>query len=410
MARKAIILASTRYWPEVRSGVESSAHALCGALAREGYRVIVVTSGIGGKHEVLPDGVEVRRYSSLSRDRRWWRFSPWLRFGHGWRVGMRVPGGVDGIICWSPQYVPWARVMFPHLPCVWVCHGIGPVCRLWDDPDGNGSKRSGLLRMLTYCQEGTDDAMERLACRLAHRTVVLSEGNARLLSRTWRFPRGKMVIIPHGVDSSQYVGRDGQERDEGLRIAFVGRVAPIKNVIYLLEAVALLPPQIHWEMRVAGDGPQLAECRALSERLRVQDRVHWEGWTNDPKPLLRWANVFALPSRWEGCPMALLEAMASGLPCIGLRWDAVLAPVDLSGMIVEGENGFSVDGRAPGAFAGALAHLAEHPDRRLRMGQASRRLAETRFSWTRIANAYVSLFGGNTSPGCNRIICMLGAC
>ena len=125
-----------------------------------------------------------------------------------------------------------------------------------------------------------------------------------------------------------------------------------------------------WRLAIIGAGPEERNLKALAEYLGITQAVDWLGQQNDPHPWLRATQIFALPSRYEGTPNALLEAMACGLPCIVS--DSSPGPMelidhDISGLVVAVEDHV--------ALAGALGRLANDKALAQRLGEAARRRA-----------------------------------
>ncbi len=111
---------------------------------------------------------------------------------------------------------------------------------------------------------------------------------------------------------------------DGLLVLSVGRLTEQKGHIYLLEAIPGIIEQFPSTVfAIAGDGPLRAELEARAERLGISKSVHFLGMRSDVPALLQMAHIFALPSLWEGLPIALLEAMAAGLPVVATRVEGV---------------------------------------------------------------------------------------
>jgi glycosyltransferase involved in cell wall biosynthesis len=195
---------------------------------------------------------------------------------------------------------------------------------------------------------------------------------------------GRCVVIPNGVDlaaadAALAIGREEARRQLGLfptdlAVACVGRLHEEKGVAHLVGAFhALL--QVHPTARLllAGDGPSRRALETLVEALRLSPFVRFLGTLASPWPLLAAADIFALPSLWEGMPNALLEAMAAGLPAVATAVGAVPEMVD------DGREALVVPPRDPGALARALAELATWPTRRREMGALARRRVENDF-------------------------------
>lgn len=100
-------------------------------------------------------------------------------------------------------------------------------------------------------------------------------------------------------------------------IGHVGRMVEVKNHRFLLRAfAACLAEAPAAQLLLVGDGPLEPELRALAAELGIQDSVHFPGARRDTPALYGAMDVFAMPSRYEGLSMALLEAQAAGLPCV----------------------------------------------------------------------------------------------
>ncbi len=148
----------------------------------------------------------------------------------------------------------------------------------------------------------------------------------------------------------------------------------------LIDALALLAPsRSNLRTVIVGDGPLR---KALEERAierQVADRVIFAGLRRDVPAILAAADIFALPSIAEGMPIAILEAMAAGLPIVSTAIDGVPE------VVLENEVGLLVNTREPADFAARLDALVVDRDRRRRLGAAGRERVETVFSARRMA-------------------------
>ncbi|HYD99209.1 MAG TPA: glycosyltransferase family 4 protein [Alphaproteobacteria bacterium] len=154
-----------------------------------------------------------------------------------------------------------------------------------------------------------------------------------------------------------------------LRLLALGRLGRRKGTDTLLEALAR--PELRdldWRLTLAGDGPVEA-FRAEAERLGLGGRCHFAGWVDEAesRALLRGCDALVLPSRHEGLPMAILEAMAEGRAVVATPVGSVAEAVR------DGETGLLVPPGDPAALAAALFRLAIEPELRCRMGGAGRR-------------------------------------
>ncbi len=194
----------------------------------------------------------------------------------------------------------------------------------------------------------------------------------------------EIPIIPNGVDSSRYAVEDREWSPP--RILSVGRVVHQKGLDLGLRALAQLK-DLDWEWYIVGDGPQTTSLKSLARELGISERVMFPGWQSH-QDLLKWyhqANLFLFPSRHEGMPNAVLEAMASGLPVIATR---IAGNEEL---VVEGETGFLVQTENVDELREALRKALTHSSLREKMGAASRLRVEQNYTWQKAAEQYQTL-------------------
>ena len=180
------------------------------------------------------------------------------------------------------------------------------------------------------------------------------------------------VVIPNGVDINHFRPRDSAigegKRKRGIYIGYLGRLSPEKNIINMIKAVKTLMSEPVY-LKIAGTGPLYERIKRLeNERIKVL------GYVDDAASFYRGLDMFILPSKLEAQPIALLEAMASGLPVIA---------TDV------GDNRYYVQGN--GILCGTtVKEIREAIEEMLhsdleKMGKESRRIVERGYSWDRIA-------------------------
>ena len=148
------------------------------------------------------------------------------------------------------------------------------------------------------------------------------------------------------------------------RVVGLGRLTHEKGFDLLVRAFAeTAQRRPRWDLVIYGEGPDRGELEKLAERLEVAGRVFLPGWTDDPNAALKSADLFVLPSRYEGFPNSLLEAMAVGLPVIS--FDCPSGPYEI---IRDGYDGLLVRAESAEWLAAAM-------DRLMRDEQARRLLA-----------------------------------
>ncbi len=136
---------------------------------------------------------------------------------------------------------------------------------------------------------------------------------------------------------------------------------------------------------IFGEGPLRVDLQSQVERLGLSNSVKLPGKSEHIARYLAGADIFVLPSRWEGLPIALLEAMSAGLPSIATKVEGV------DEVLVEGEHGLFVPVENPEALARAILQLLRHPETRARMGAAARMHVSKNYTVDRMCSQYLEL-------------------
>lgn len=146
----------------------------------------------------------------------------------------------------------------------------------------------------------------------------------------------------------------------------VGRLEYQKNFPCLVESFAKIAAEFSdWKLVIVGDGHDRLQLEKMIAKSYLQDRILLPGSTSDLSAYYSKAQIFCLPSRWEGFPNALSEALANGLPSIGFK-----ACDGVKDLIIHGYNGLLVDGNDnPDRFAEALSQLIKQEKTRDEMSQ-----------------------------------------
>ncbi len=164
--------------------------------------------------------------------------------------------------------------------------------------------------------------------------------------------RSRIDCIPNPVDPAPRAAGSGRPPGGGV-ILNAGRLHEQKGQDLLIRAFALVADRYPgWTLRIVGEGPMRARLEAMVADLRLSDRVIFAGAVADMAAAYDGADLFAFPSRYEGFPNALAEAMAHGLPAVGLRrcQGAVylLDGEPPAGLVVEGDTDADVAPLADG--------------------------------------------------------------
>jgi glycosyltransferase involved in cell wall biosynthesis len=204
--------------------------------------------------------------------------------------------------------------------------------------------------------------------------IAVSDAVARSIrpapfARTWP----PVHVIHHGAELSACQPTTPETRarartalgvrEDAVVIGNVGNFTPKKDHRTLLEAMALATSKNHEiQLVLVGSGPHEGAVRDDVRSLELNDRVLFAGSRDDVAALLPAFDVFALSSRYEGLPIALLEAMATGVPCVATSVGGVPEVVD------NGNEGLLVPAGDSSAMADALLTLVRAPHQRTAMG------------------------------------------
>jgi glycosyltransferase involved in cell wall biosynthesis len=209
--------------------------------------------------------------------------------------------------------------------------------------------------------------------------IAVSESVAQSIRRPGPLglaPMPSVGVIVHGIDIDLMY--PCQERRKAARatlglddthmvIGTVGNFTAKKDQKVLLRAAAVLLPRLtSLRIVLVGTGPLEESLRQLAEHLGLTNHVLFAGSRGDVPEILPAFDVFTLTSRFEGLSIALLEAMATGLPCVATRVGGVPE------IVVDEETGILVPAGDVAAVAGALERLLGDPVARARMGDAAR--------------------------------------
>lgn len=228
--------------------------------------------------------------------------------------------------------------------------------------------------------------------RLGHCVVGNSPSVVDHLRRRAFMVRSRLRCVPGGVDAEAIRGAPRATPAElGLMpdvplVLWVGRLDPVKGLDELVAAFARLVRQTSAQLVLVGGGAYEGTVRRCIRKRGLDDRVHMLGARTDVGSLLKLADVFVLPSRTEGMPNALLEAMAAGRPIV---------TTDVPGCrdLIEHEHtGLLVGSRDEVALCDAMARLLK--DRRLavELGRRASRHVDSQYTFSRCVDRYETVY------------------
>ena len=223
--------------------------------------------------------------------------------------------------------------------------------------------------------------------------VAIADEVARTIEQVYGYKNPP--IIPNGIPVDEYApnpekrarfrATHGVEPD-ALVIVHVGRFVELKNHALLLRAFAQLRSEQPLYLWLVGDGELRGAMEQLARELGVAARVRFWGVRSDVADILNAADVFTLPSKYEGNPMSVMEAMAAGLPVVAT------AVGGIPELVTDGQSGLLMPPNNETQLVQALQTVIENPALRQQMAHEAATQARTRFDIRATVRAYEALY------------------
>jgi glycosyltransferase involved in cell wall biosynthesis len=258
--------------------------------------------------------------------------------------------------------------------------------------------RLARVPVLVHTEHGVEDYsrrrkrwLGRLAGLHSDRFYCLTEAMRDAVVARRVVPAHRTRVIHNGIDTESFqTSTDPLETRhalgipaQALVIGTVGRLTEVKQQELLLRAFALVQSRVaNAHLLLLGDGPLRGTLQDLAGQLGLSDSVHFAGYRPHSAPYLRAMDVFALTSRSEGMPQALLEAAVVGVPTIASAVGGVPEVVE------HGRTGLLFESGDEAALADGLYRLAINRPEALLFRAAAREKIEARYSVERMANDY----------------------
>ena len=236
--------------------------------------------------------------------------------------------------------------------------------------------------------------LDKYALRLCNKVITVSESiKNELISGGLKKERIKVIpnAVPTDFDPQETLRmrRARREaikvRDDELVIGYLGRLSEEKGLRYLLEAVTILrSARFAVILLLVGDGPQKRELESLAIKGKIENSVVFAGFQTDTAKWVSAMDLFVLPSLTEGAPMALLEAMALGVPAVATAVGGV------PNIIKNRENGILIPPRDTHAIVKELIRILNNPSLISDLGRSARYTVESRYnikSWSKLVES-----------------------
>ena len=200
------------------------------------------------------------------------------------------------------------------------------------------------------------------------------------------YSESKIVFITNGIDLNHMTKKKTYMQQN--KIVFVGRLSEEKGIDTLIDAFDLMKSKYREnnELLLVGGGRIQSKLEAQVTRLNLTQSIRFVGETDEPEKWLRDADIFVLPSRCEGLPNALIEAMGHGLPCIAtdVGGTSEILQHEINGQLIQPDD--------PKALSAALIRLINNEELRMKLGKNARQYVCEYHNIEHIADKYIDLY------------------
>jgi glycosyltransferase involved in cell wall biosynthesis len=352
------------------------ANTVCSIFTGDDLKPELLSSGVPVIELGLRDGKKLDALKSITR------LSSLIRNGrysaiHTWLYQADILGRIAGRMAGAPLI-------------------ISALQNSWYEPEvlNNGNMNRAKFNLARNLDKWTG--------KLSHaRFVACSDFVRDSMIKRLGLPGEKVDVIYNAVDPERFDLSD-QESVNQLRVqlgltgcspllACVSRLVPQKGQAYLLEAQAKVVTRFPGaRLLIIGEGEEVIRLKEQASRLNIENHTQFLGLRADVRELLQAADIFVFPSLCgEGLPVAMVEAMAVGKPCIAWR----LEPNPE--LIEPGRSGILVEPESTDALAEAICSLAEQPETQQVMGRRGREIVEEKFNIHQITRQFETLYERN---------------
>jgi glycosyltransferase involved in cell wall biosynthesis len=225
------------------------------------------------------------------------------------------------------------------------------------------------------------------------RHICVSQDVAAFSAACGGLPVSKIAVIPNGVDAAKLAEASPADLTQfgippgSQTLLFVGRLDPQKGPFVLMAALReLFPRRADLHGLVVGDGPLRDTLHAWVAKENLSSRVHFAGRRTDVPSLLRAADLFVLPSLWEGLPNVVLEAMAAGTPVVASRVEGI------SDLLVDDRTGLIVPPNSASDLAAAIDRVLADRNESRQMAHRAQAFVRQHFTWDHVVGQYEELY------------------
>lgn len=370
------ILVISHEYPPVGGGGANACLFLTRGYAKAGHKVTVITVWYEGLQvRELLDGVEICRLKSKRTSKEHCSFSEMFDYiRKAYPVADRMTKKKSYDVCQVFFGIPSGPVGY------WLKkrYGLPYIIRFGGgDIPGFQERFKRIYQIL--------GPFVKLLWNDADALVANSEG-LQVFARKF-YDKKPIAVICNGVDTAAFYPRECDTNSGQIHLLFVSRLIERKGLQFVIPKLMQIQSASGQSVRltVVGDGPYRQALENLAKQCGVNEMITFVGQKekDDLLPYYQSGDIFLFPSKREGMPNAVLEAMACGLPILMAPCEGSKELIDGNGMIVEAEK-----------MGDLLSEIVTDRDRLRSWGRESRRRAVELFSWDRVVQSYLEMMRG----------------
>jgi len=334
-------------------GITSYVDSLSSGLKERGHNIYIASSGGDKLHDFLDKGINFIQVPLKTKA----EFSPKIIISFFKLLPYIKENKIDIIHANTrvTQVLACFLSFFSGKPFISTCHGFF---------------KTRFVRLLFPCW--------------GKKVIAISQQVEQHLRHDFKVNPAAISLINNGIDVGRFANNQGFDRQlirkelgigEGLVVGIVGRLSDVKGHIYLIKAISIVAkdvPQV--KLLIIGEGKMFSQLIDLTKQLGIEDKVFFINSVMDTRRVLAIMDLFVMPSLKEGLGLALMEAMASGLPVIGSNVGGIKT------LIADGYNGLLVEPADVPGLAQAITVLINDPEKRKAFGANASIFIQKNFS------------------------------
>ncbi len=347
------IVQVTSYYPPHLGGMENVAAQIAEGFVDKGYAVSVYTSDIGYSRNIVTNSKPQVHYLKS------------LEFAHT-PIIFPLFFRLLALPRHSLIHLHVAQAFSPEIVyLISKLKGIPYIAHIHLDVDPSGP--------LGFLLGPYKKFFLKKVLKSAAKIICLTEAQKKLIAARYLLPLESIVVLPNGVAKKYFVAKETSENSVP-HLLFVGRLASQKNLSLLIRAIAQM--KVSAFVDIVGEGEERANIESLIQKYELQNvKLHGKKTGEELIELYRSADVFVLPSLKEGISLAMLEALASGLPVVASDSPEIREILADCGILIQEPNAIN--------YASALDNLLSNKDTLQNLKNLSVQKARS-YSWENV--------------------------